>query len=384
LLVDQEMPVIVLRLVIIQGEERILLPLRSEPVMNDMVRKISGARHSVGHWHFPCTRESVKELRAAFHGKASLDTELLKLQYEAKSTGLPVKTALTLPEKLFAANLNALDRYVKTLQLKAYSISTIKNYRQEFLKLLLLLGERPVDELSTDQIKSYMLWLITKQGYQEAQANTAINAIKFYFEKVLLMPRVVYDLPRPKKPLVLPKVLGRKSIGMIINETPNVKHRCLLMLAYSAGLRVSEIAALRISDIDSDRMCINVRRAKGKKDRVVTLSPVLLSELRNYFKEYRPREYLFEGQGGGAYSVRSIQQVFKDAKGKAGINMPGGIHSLRHSYATHLLESGTDIRYIQELLGHNSIKTTWRYTHVSLRQISQIRSPLDDLDLGKK
>jgi integrase/recombinase XerD len=126
-----------------------------------------------------------------------------------------------------------------------------------------------------------------------------------------------------------------------------------------------------------------VRRAKGKKDRVVSLSPVLLTELRNYYKMYKPREYLFEGQGGGAYSVRSVQQIFKDAKGKAGIHMPGGIHSLRHSYATHLLESGTDIRYIQELLGHNSIKTTWRYTHVSLRKLSQIRSPLDDLDLGK-
>jgi integrase/recombinase XerD len=383
LLVDQGIPVIVLKLVIIDHEERILLPLRSEPVTDALVRKIEAARMKAGFWHFPCIRKSVEQLRTAFSGRVELDTSLLKLQYEAKSIGLPVKAALELPEKLIVANLNALDRYVKTLQLKAYSGSTIKNYRQEFLKLLMLLGERSVDDLTTDHIKSYMLWLITKQGYQESQANTAINAIKFYFEKVLLQPKVVYDLPRPKKPLVLPKVLGRKSIGMIINETANLKHRCLLMLAYSAGLRVSEIVALKISDIDSDRMCINVRRAKGKKDRVVSLSPVLLTELRNYYKMYKPREYLFEGQGGGAYSVRSVQQIFKDAKGKAGIHMPGGIHSLRHSYATHLLEAGTDIRYIQELLGHNSIKTTWRYTHVSLRKLSQIRSPLDDLDLGK-
>ncbi len=381
---DQGIPEIVLKLVIIDHQERILLPLRSEPVTDALVRMIEGARKQTGFWHFPCTRKSVEQLRSAFNGKVELNTAVLKLQYEAKGTGLPVKTALELPEKLIVANLNALDRFVKTLQLKAYSGSTIKNYRQEFLKLLVLLGDRPVDELTTDHIKSYMLWLITKQGYQESQANTAINAIKFYFEKVLLMPRVVYDLPRPKKPLVLPKVLGRKSIGMIINETVNLKHRCLLMLAYSAGLRVSEIVALRVSDIDSDRMCINVRRAKGKKDRVVSLSPVLLTELRNYYKMYKPREYLFEGQGGGAYSVRSIQQVFKDAKGKAGIHMPGGIHSLRHSYATHLLEAGTDIRYIQELLGHNDIRTTWRYTHVSLRKISQIRSPLDDLDLGQR
>jgi site-specific recombinase XerD len=380
--VGREIPVIVLKLVIVDHEERIVLPIKADPVLNELVRSIDGARLSSGYWYFPCIRRSVDGLKLALDGRIVLDTSLLKLQYEAKAIGLPLKTALLLPEKLSVPNLTSLDRYIKTLQLKAYSASTIKNYRQEFLKLLMLLGERWVDELTTDHIKSYMLWLITKQGYQESQANTAINAIKFYFEKVLLQPRVVYDLPRPKKPLVLPKVLGRKSIGTIINETQNLKHRCLLMLAYSAGLRVSEIVALKISDIDSDRMCIHVRRAKGKKDRIVTLSPVLLGELRKYFREYRPREYLFEGQGGGAYSVRSIQQVFKDAKGKAGINMPGGIHSLRHSYATHLLEAGTDIRYIQELLGHNSIRTTWRYTHVSLKHISQIRSPLDDLDLG--
>jgi integrase/recombinase XerD len=168
-----------------------------------------------------------------------------------------------------------------------------------------------------------MLWLITKQGYKESQANTAINAIKFYFEKVLLQPRIVIDLPRPKKPLLLPIVLGRKSISRIITGTANLKHRCMLMLAYSAGLRVSEITALKISDIDSDRMSIYIRRAKGKKDRVVALSEILLVELRKYFLQYHPKIYLFEGVGGEQYAVRSLQQVFKDAKEKAGIRQPG-------------------------------------------------------------
>jgi site-specific recombinase XerD len=193
----------------------------------------------------------------------------------------------------------------------------------------------------------------------------------------------VVDLPRPKKPLLLPKVMGEKSIGRIIRETENIKHRCMLMLAYAAGLRVSEIVAVRLKDIDSDRMTIFISRAKGKKDRVVGLSAMLLQELRQYYIQYKPKAYLFEGEQGRMYSTRSVQKVFQSAKERAGIKVPGGIHTLRHSYATHLLESGTDIRFIQELLGHNSILTTRRYTHVSIQFTSKIRSPLDDLDLGQ-
>jgi site-specific recombinase XerD len=153
------------------------------------------------------------------------------------------------------------------------------------------------------------------------------------------------------------------------------------MLAYSSGLRVSEIVHLEIADIDSGRMTIFLKRAKGKKDRVVSLSPVLLENLRAYYKMYQPKKYLFEGAPGEMYSIRSVQQVFREAKDRAGIKMKGGIHTLRHSYATHLLESGTDIRFIQELLGHESLKTTVRYTHVSIKNMQQIRSPLDDLNL---
>jgi site-specific recombinase XerD len=153
----------------------------------------------------------------------------------------------------------------------------------------------------------------------------------------------------------------------------------MLMLAYSAGLRVSEIVNLKIEDVDSNRMTIFVARAKGKKDRINALSPKLLAELRKYYKEYKPAIYLFEGPDKAQYSVRSVQEVFTKAKQNAGIRNKGGIHTLRHSYATHLLESGTDIRFIQELLGHNSINTTLRYTHVSTRSIRNIKSPLDDL-----
>jgi integrase/recombinase XerD len=380
--VENDLPEIRLTITIIDGEERIAINAVQDPMLEKLIRQVRNARYLIsGNWHLPCQRESYEELKRLLNGKAKIDSDELRAQLLAKQLDIPVPTPLALPGNLSPFNQESLDKFIKTLQLKAYSSSTIKTYRIEFLKLLYLLQDRRIDSLGTNHIKSYMLWLITKRGYGESHANTAINAIKFYFEQVLLQPRIVLDLPRPKKPLLLPSVLGKRSISKIISGTMNIKHRCMLMLAYSAGLRVSEITALKISDINSDRMCIYIRRAKGKKDRVVTLSDVLLVELRKYFQQYRPTINLFEGMSGGSYSVRSLQQVFKDAKEKAGIRLPGGIHSLRHSYATHLLEAGTDIRFIQELLGHNSITTTCRYTHVSVRHISQIRSPLDDLDL---
>ena len=350
--------------------------------VDDCVRRLPGARHD-GGWHFPLDRDVLKGLGERVKGLVELDLSLLKIQLGLRKLGMPLQAVVSVPHQMSAVNLLALDRFVKTLALKAYSPATMHHYRQEFQKLLMLLGELDVSSLTTEQVKSYLLWLITKKGYGESHANTAVNAIKFYFEKVLLQPRVVYDLPRPKKPLVLPKVMGKESITRIIQSMDNLKHQSMLMLAYAAGLRVSEIVALKFVDIDSDRMCINIRRAKGKKDRVVALSPILLDHLRDYFRAYRPKEWLFEGQGGGQYSARSVQQVFKDAKALAGVKTPGGIHTMRHSFATHLLESGTDIRFIKDLLGHNSLSTTLRYTHVSLKQITLIKSPLDDLNLGR-
>jgi integrase/recombinase XerD len=383
-----------LMLVCARGEERVMVML--EPwhtgveehdrglvrAVDDCVRQLPGARHN-GGWHLPLDREILKGLGERVKGLGELDFSLLRIQLGLRKLGMPLQAVVSVPHQMSAVNLLALDRFVKTLALKAYSPATMHHYRQEFQKLLMLLGEMDVSSLTTEQVKSYLLWLITKKGYGESHANTAVNAIKFYFEKVLLQPRVVYELPRPKKPLVLPKVMGKESITRIIQAMDNLKHQAMLMLAYAAGLRVSEIVALKLVHIDSDRMCINIRRAKGKKDRVVALSPILLDHLRDYFRAYRPKEWLFEGQGGGQYSVRSVQQVFKDAKARAGVKTPGGIHTMRHSFATHLLESGTDIRFIKDLLGHNSLGTTLRYTHVSLKQITLIKSPLDDLNLGR-
>ncbi len=191
-----------------------------------------------------------------------------------------------------------------------------------------------------------------------------------------------FEIPRPKKPLLLPKLLNEIELKKLFNALTNKKHKAMLFTAYSAGLRVSEVANLKIAHIDSQRMQIFIERAKGKKDRYVNLSPILLDILRNYLTEYspKPNEYLFESeQTFLAYPTRTIQQIFTNAKNKAGIKKEVGIHSLRHSFATHLLDKGTDIKYIKDLLVHFNIKTTERYLHVSKEKLVNIKSPFDDL-----
>jgi site-specific recombinase XerD len=230
-----------------------------------------------------------------------------------------------------------------------------------------------------NELQRLVEWLMEKKGYTEAAMHTVVNALKFYFEKVEGKTSEFYNLPRPKKPHKIPHILAETEIIDLIRKTENLKHRALLMASYSAGLRVSELVTLKKTDIDSKRMMIYIRGAKGKKDRLVPLSKRLLETLRQYVGKYKPREYLFEGEGGMLYSTRSAQQVLADAKQKAGIMKKGSIHLLRHSYATHLLEGGTDIRYIQDFLGHNSLKTTMLYTHVSKLKIENIQSPLDKL-----
>jgi len=268
---------------------------------------------------------------------------------------------------------------VKTLQLKAYSQNTIRLYKDEMMTLIKLLGDKPVRQLKKEHIKSYLLWQLQTKKYSITKAHTTLNALKFYFEQVLHNEKIFIEIPRPKKPWQLPTVHSEQQVKKIIDAKENIKHKTMLMTGYSAGLRISEIINLKIKDIDSSRMVITIRQAKGKKDRQVPLSVKLLEQLRIYYKLYNPKVYLFEGADGGQYAIRSLQNVFQAAKKSSGNNKPGGMHSLRHSYATHLMEAGTDIRMIQGLLGHNSIKTTQRYTHVSKQQIGKVQSPLDKL-----
>lgn len=281
--------------------------------------------------------------------------------------------------KINEVNLRAMKRFQEQLILKGFSTSTYKTYSLEFAQLLYLLKEVSVEKLSAEKLRSYILYCHQVLQLSENQIHSRINALKFYFEKVLGREKMFFEIPRPKKPQLLPKALNQEEIKKIIASTENPKHKLIIQLSYGMGLRVSEIVNLRIEDIDSVKMRVFIQKAKGKKDRYVNLPKIILNDLRKYYKEFKPQEYLFEGKFGGKYSTRSAQQVFKTAMNKAGIKKTVGIHSLRHSYATHLLEYGTDISLIQKLLGHNDIKTTLVYTNVANNQLTKVESPLDKI-----
>ena len=290
---------------------------------------------------------------------------------------------------IHAVNQPALHKYIETLQLKAYSPNTITTYRNEFAQLLYVLKAKNVDELSAERLRDYFLYCTNTLNLSENTLHSRINAVKFYYEKVLGRERMFIEIPRPKKRFILPNVLAISQVEKLFSQLENLKHKTMLFLAYSAGLRVSEVVNLRICDIHSARMVINIKGAKGKKDRTVVLSEGILDLLRKYYTVYQPhrrsdQNWLFEGQyGDGPYSTRSLQQIFHRAKDAARIIQPVTFHSLRHSYATHLHERGTDIKLIQELLGHNDIATTLRYTHVSNLRLEKIKSPFDQLNLKK-
>lgn len=283
-------------------------------------------------------------------------------------------------QKINPANQAAFERYREQLTLKAYSPNTIKTYCLEFAQFLYALKSHPAADISEEQLRSYCLYCIQKLKLTENQMHSRLNALKFYYEQVLHRNRFFVDIPRPKKPSSLPKVLSVADVRALFKATENSKHLLMIKLCYGMGLRVSEVVKLKIEHIDSNRMQVLIAAAKGKKDRYVALPESILEELRAYYQEYRPKEYLFEGQYGGQYAVRSVQSVFEHTMRKARINKPVGIHSLRHSYATHLLEYGTDISHIQKLLGHQNIKTTQIYTHVSQTTLKGIKSPLDRIE----
>lgn len=281
--------------------------------------------------------------------------------------------------KISPVNLQAFTTYQNQLLLKGFSPNTLRTYSVEFAQLLYILKDFPVQELTPEKLKSYFLYCTAELHLSENQIHSRMNAVKFYFEKVLHRDKLFFDIPRPKKPLLLPKALNTSEIKKLFSVVENPKHQLILQLCYGMGLRVSEIVNIKIQDIDSVAYTVLIQKGKGKKDRYVNLPTSVLENMRNYYRDYRPAEFLFEGQYGGHLTTRSVQSIFHSALQKAGIRKKVGIHGLRHSYATHLLQYGTDISLIQRLLGHNDIRTTLIYTHVTDRQINKVVSPLDKL-----
>ncbi len=385
----------------IEGKERLKLYFDYNREVIELIRTIPGARWHPGEkcWHVSVLAGPVEKLNKRFEGKLLFeedfktvgreDGKTVRLYdgktvgvYDGKTVGLYDGKTVGLYDGMKARReILVPEEFVKTLTLKNYSKNTIRTYRTMLQEFLQHYSHLDRDKITEEQIREYLLYLIEKRKISVSYQNQSINAIKFYYEQVLGRPVRTYYVQRPKKEWNLPNVLSEKEVELILNNTENIKHKAILSLIYSAGLRRGELINLRIEDIDSARMYVIIRQGKGRKDRYSILSTRVLELLRVYFKEYKPKEWLFEGQFGGQYSETSIFNILKAAVGKSGIRKRVTIHTLRHCFATHLLEHGVDLRYIQELLGHRSPKTTEIYTHITQRGLGKIKSPLDHLNI---
>jgi integrase/recombinase XerD len=376
---------------LIEGKERLKLYFEYNKEIVALVKTIPGAWWDPKEkcWHVATQAGGMEMLNRRFEGKLMFETVRETRRPGDKEAGLQDDSATAKQgEDIFGKipkgfNMNSLVpvEFIKTMVLKNYSPNTIRTYKsmmQEFLAYYRDLDPAKITEV---QIRDYLLYLIEHRRVSISYQNQSINAIKFYYEQILGRPVRTYYIQRPKKEKILPNVLSEQDVLLILNNTDNIKHKAILSLIYSAGLRRGELINMKINDIDSKRMYVIIRQGKGRKDRYSILSEKVLELLRLYVKQYKPVEWLFEGQFGGQYGASSIQHILKDAVSRSKIRKKVTVHTLRHSFATHLLEHGVDIRYIQELLGHQSSKTTEIYTHITQRGLGKIKSPLDSFDI---
>lgn len=327
-------------------------------------------------WYAPYSIEVLHEIKNLLGPLCTIDAEPLKKQLksenETKAKNDYINT-IAQPK---------IERFKKWMQSKRYSASTIETYTEALKTFLKYQYQKPIEEISNQDIVDFNTGYILKKNLSSTYQNQVVNAIKLFFRQIENRIINVDLIHRPKREKRLPNVLSKEEVKAILEAHSNIKHKTMLSLIYSSGLRRSELLNLKPADIDSKRGIIVIRQSKGKKDRIAPLSKKILIMLRTYYREYKPKQWLFEGQTvNEPYSEKSLESVLKQALAKAKITKPVSLHWLRHSYATHLLESGTDLRYIQELLGHNSSRTTEIYTHVSTKNIQSIKSPFDDLDI---
>lgn len=369
---------ITLKHLLIEGEKKIGLQFYPDKNLMGLVNDLPEVQwnDTIGMPFLPNTPDNLKLIFKTFKGTAWINGNYFYSNRRKAAKNDPLSVDFYRNRTLSDSYRRCPEPYLQKLEVHRYSINTVKAYVNCFEKFINHFTELELHEISENEIQSF-LQVLVQAGRSNSYLNQMINAIKFYYEVVLGMPNRFYAIPRPRKVRKLPTVLSKEEAIALINSTNNIKHRCIAGLLYSAGLRMSELLNLKISDIDSKRMLIRVCGGKGKKDRYTLLSRSAITDLRTYYLEWRPKDYLFEGQEGGPYSGRSVQSVIKGAARKAGIRKRVTAHVLRHSFATHLLESGTDLRSIQVLLGHSSSKTTEIYTHVAINRLSNIRSPLD-------
>lgn len=337
-----------------QGSKRIAVYFEKNTEWIARIKKLEGSRWSqtLVVWHLPDNEENRIRFKIA-------------------------PAPHTIPSAEGIANIEKFKQWMRS---KRYSESTVTTYSEALKSFLVFYREKPLTEITNEDVIVFNNEYVLKNNLSASYQNQVVNAIKLFFQTIRDTKMLVDKIHRPKRAKLLPNVLSKEEIKLILNAHSNIKHKMMLSLIYSCGLRRSELLNLKSTDIDSKRNIVLLKNAKGKKDRITPLSPIILEMLREYYIVYKPKTWLFEGQvAGEQYSEKSLQSILKQALQKSGITKPVTLHWLRHSYATHLLENGTDLRYIQELLGHSSSKTTEIYTHVSTKSIQQIKSPFDDL-----
>ena len=336
----------------------------------EQVKKLSGSRWSQSKrcWYMPVNNFHLDTFANKISGIADIDSSNIKdralLNMPAGNIIKPILT--TLPKG-----------YLETLEQKRYAKNTINIYTSNFRQFVNYFSGKSLEDVNVEQINEYLLKLIHKESMSSSKQNQLINAIKFYYEKVLGRETQYYKISRPRKTKALPKVITEDELFKMLQLASNNKNKLIIGLIYSAGLRRGEMINLRKEDIVTSKKMIFIRGSKGKKDRVSILSEIVLEFLKIYLEEYKPNYWIVEGPGRKKYSATSIGNIVKKTAKKAGILINVTPHVLRHSFATHLLEQGVDLRYIQELLGHENSKTTEIYTHVSNKSLANIKSPLD-------
>ncbi len=358
-----------------QNNPVVSLVFEKDTTLISRVKTLPGARWSQSRrfWYIPKEQFNLSMVFDALQPVAYLDYSALK-DYGNNQKNRNVDQAVNPKQEVVIP-----AEYENLLDQKRYAENTKSVYLSYFADFIRNFRGRDLNDISKEEINHYILQLIKAKNISTSQQNQRINAIKFYYEKVLGHRKEYYDIERPRKESHLPDVLSKDEVKRLLNNTANIKHKVIMSLIYSCGLRRSELINLRQDDVDPERMVIKIKGAKGNKDRYVQLSGRMYEMLLEYYEAYKPANRLIEGQRGEAYSGESILQLIKKAAVKAGIIKKVYPHLLRHSYATHQLEQGTDIRFIQEWMGHSSIKTTQRYTHISENNFRNFKNPLDDL-----
>ncbi len=350
------------------------------------VKEIPGRAWNMeeSYWSVPYVKMSfrllkknvgMQNLSIGFKINADIPEEI---KIEAKTN----KTAkITAYELLNTIQKDAIIALKEKLILERLSIKTIKAYSHHLVGLFLYYKDLKPEEISKKQFEQYVLHNIRFKKISESTQSQMINAVKAYWERVLKRGKEWIEIQHPKKPKKMPNVLSVEEVAALISAPKNLKHKLALILIYSAGLRKSELLNLKVKDINVSRRSIHVKGGKGKRDRYVLLAETAIPFLKEYKKQYRPVNWLFEGQYGGQYSGTSLQNIFQNALQISQVNPYATIHTLRHSYATHCVENGHNLKSVQEALGHNSLKTTEVYLHISSKALAKLKSPLDNLEI---